>query len=157
MTAYYATILGRDVLAIDISDDPTLCLAKLIHEYGHHLVYNGDMGIPNNNYGRLVYLLKDYANFTWEEWSLVTTDMYSANLRAYGKIADADYLNPLGSITRENYGTDSELINETLVRIRANVAMESKYASIDDIFESDKHTVIFTNMFLSIISAFSWP
>jgi hypothetical protein len=157
MSAFYGSILGRPVLAINLSNEPSEILAQLIHEYGHHLVYNGDMGIPSVSHGKLIYYLKDFLRFDWNNWSNIDTDSYPIYLMTYGKIANSTSLNPLGAITKANYSTDSELINETLVRIRANVAMESKFETFDDIFEPDKQTQIFTQRLINIIKRFSWP
>jgi hypothetical protein len=156
-SAFYGSILGRPVLAINLSNEPSEILAQLIHEYGHHLVYNGDMGIPSVSHGKLIYYLKDFLRFDWNNWSNIDTDSYPIYLMTYGKIANSTSLNPLGAITKANYSTDSELINETLVRIRANVAMESKFETFDDIFEPDKQTQIFTQRLINIIKRFSWP
>ena len=153
--AWYTSILGNPILAISLSDSPINVLAQVIHEYGHHVVVNSNIDIPTTN-NLANYYIQELTSFEWDDWVNIKVDDYHIYLMAYGNM-DTTNFNDMGSINRNNYNFDSLLINETIVRMRSNVAMDSKFRSMVDVFPVIKQKVIFTPKFLDTLNGFIWP
>ena len=153
--AWYTSILGNPILAISLSDSPINVLAQLIHEYGHHVVVNSNIDIPTTN-NLANYYIQELTSFEWDDWVNIKVDDYHIYLMSYGNM-DTNSFNDMGSINRNNYNFDSLLINETIVRMRSNVAMDSKFRSMVDVFPVIKQKVIFTPKFLDTLNGFIWP
>jgi hypothetical protein len=128
---------------------------SIVHEYAHRITADVDEISSGTNL--LTAVLQEYITSNWDELSTVDEDEYvrMIQINKFSEDIKTDF-------NRNQVRQDFDIggykykinkLDETIVRLKVNIAFSSEYHSIDDIW--DEHP--FTDKMVDLLTRLCWP